>query len=122
MNIYVGNIAHAATEDQLRQLFEQYGEVTSVKLVKDKFTGSSRGFGFVEMGTEKDGDAAIAALDNNEFMGRTLRVNKARPREERPRTSGGGGERRYSGGGGGGGGRSFGGDRFGGDRGGSSRY
>lgn len=115
MNIYVGNIAHAATEDQLRQLFEQYGEVTSVKLVKDKFTGSSRGFGFVEMATEKDGDAAIAALDNNEFMGRTLRVNKARPREERPRTNGGG-ERRYSGGG-----NRFGGDRFGGDRGGS-RY
>lgn len=93
MNIYVGNIARAVTEEQLRALFGQYGTVVSVKLIKDKFTGDARGFGFVEMSTEDEGQAAIGALDNNNFEGRTLRVNQARPREERPRDDRGGSSR-----------------------------
>ncbi len=85
-NLYVGNLPFSTTADDLRQAFEPYGAVTSAQVVSDRETGRSRGFGFVEMdsGTEE----AIAALDGKEFQGRTLRVNEARPREERPRSSG----------------------------------
>jgi RNA recognition motif-containing protein len=84
MNIYVGNLARTVTEEQLKTLFSQFGTVVSAKLIKDKFTGDVRGFAFVQMSTHDEGLAAIAALDNTPFEGRTLRVNEARPREERP--------------------------------------
>jgi RNA recognition motif-containing protein len=90
MNIYVGNIARAVTEEQLKALFARFGTVITVKLIKDKFTGEARGFGFVEMASAEEGQAAISALDNNNFEGRNLRVNEARPREERPREERGG--------------------------------
>jgi RNA recognition motif-containing protein len=81
--IYVGNLPFSATEDSLHELFSQYGQVDSVKLITDRDTGRPRGFGFVEMG---DGaGAAISALNETEFGGRNLKVNEARPREERPR-------------------------------------
>ncbi|WP_243310693.1 MULTISPECIES: RNA recognition motif domain-containing protein [Fundidesulfovibrio] len=82
-NIYVGNLPFSATEDQVRQLFETYGQVTSVKLINDRETGRPRGFGFVEM----DGDGAkqaIEALNGSDYGGRTMKVNEARPRERRP--------------------------------------
>lgn len=82
MNIYVGNIPYKSTEDDLGNLFAEYGDVTSVKIIKDKFTGRSKGFGFVEMADEAAGGAAVEALDGLEHMGRNLRVSKANPREE----------------------------------------
>ncbi|HZW60798.1 MAG TPA: RNA-binding protein [Candidatus Babeliales bacterium] len=82
-NIYVGNVASTVTEDQLRNLFAQYGHVLSVKVMKDKFTGEARGFAFVEMASSEEGQAAIAAINGNELNGQRLRVNEARPREER---------------------------------------
>jgi len=82
--IYVGNLPYRSGEDEVRDLFSQYGEVNSVKLITDRETGRPRGFGFVEM--EDEGALkAIEALDGKEFEGRTLRVNEARPRENRPR-------------------------------------
>lgn len=111
MNIYVGNLLRAAKEDEVRDLYSQYGDVTSVRIMVDKFTGQGRGFAFVEMGNDEQGRAAIEATNGLEFLGRTLRVSEARPREERSSN-----ERHQ-------GGRSFGGDRggsrggFGGDRG-----
>lgn len=80
--IYVGNLPFSCTPDQLRQLFSAYGEVVSATLVNDRQTGQPRGFGFVEMG-DQDALAAISALDQQSFGGRTLRVNEAQPREER---------------------------------------
>jgi RNA recognition motif-containing protein len=85
--IYVGNLPYTANEDEVRELFSQYGEVTSVSLVNDRETGRPRGFGFVEMPAD-DADAAIGALDGKDMGGRQLRVNEARPREPR-RDSGG---------------------------------
>jgi RNA recognition motif-containing protein len=85
--IYVGNLPYTANEDEVRELFSQYGEVTSVALVNDRETGRPRGFGFVEMPAD-DADAAIGALDGKDMGGRQLRVNEARPREPR-RDSGG---------------------------------
>lgn len=101
MNIYVGNLSFRATEEELRQAFSAYGQVTSATIIKDKFTGKSRGFGFVEMPDAKEGQAAIAGMNGQDLGGRTLTVNEARPREERS-----GGDRRGGGGGrrGGGGG------------------
>ena len=99
MNIYVGNLAHEATEDDLRQAFEAFGEVASAKIITDKFTGSHRGFGFVEMPNSPEAQSAINGLDGSELKGRSLKVNEARPRQDR----GGGGFNR----GGGGGGRRF---------------
>ena len=96
-NLYVGNLSYQTTSDDLREMFSQYGTVTSAQVVMDRETGRSRGFGFVEM--SDGGDAAIDALNGNDVQGRTLTVNEARPREER-RGGGGGGHR---GGGGGGG-------------------
>ncbi len=85
--IYVGNLPYTANEDEVRELFSQYGEVASVSLVNDRETGRPRGFGFVEMPAD-DADAAIGALDGKDMGGRQLRVNEARPREPR-RNSGG---------------------------------
>jgi len=96
-SIYVGNLPFTCSEDEVRQLFEQYGAVSSVKLVNDRETGRPRGFGFVEMDSP-DAETAIRALDGKDFKGRGLRVNEAQPRQPRgPRPGGGGG--------GGGGGR-----------------
>ncbi len=83
MKIYVGNLPHAVSEEELQKLFEQYGPVLSVKIIKDKFTGSPRGFGFVEMGSDNEANQAISELNSKEFEGRTLRVNEARPMEAR---------------------------------------
>jgi len=83
INIYVGNLPYRATEEDIRELFEQYGDVNRVSLISDKDSGRARGFGFVEMERE-GGNAAITALDGAEFQGRNLRINEARPREERP--------------------------------------
>ncbi|HWQ04356.1 MAG TPA: RNA-binding protein [Longilinea sp.] len=83
MNIYVGNLSYQASEDELRQTFEVYGEVVSVAIIKDKLTGQSRGFAFVEMGSDDAGRAAITGMNGKDFRGRALTVNEARPREER---------------------------------------
>jgi len=90
MPIYVGNLAYAATQEEVEAVFAEYGTVKRVQLPVDRETGRKRGFGFVEMETEEEEDAAIEALDGAEWMGRDLRVNKARPREERRSPSGGG--------------------------------
>jgi len=92
MNIYVSNLNYRVNEDELRQLFEQYGEVTSAKVVMDRETGRSRGFGFVEMTDDGDGRKAIDALNEYPMGGRDIRVSEARPRPE----GGGGGQRRDS--------------------------
>jgi RNA recognition motif-containing protein len=82
MNIYVGNLPHELTEEELRQTFETFGEVTSAKIITDKFSGVSRGFGFVEMPTKAEAQAAITGLNGTELKGETLNVNEARPRSE----------------------------------------
>ena len=102
MSIYVGNLSYQVTQDDLTHVFAEYGTVTRVQLPTDRETGRLRGFGFIEMKTEAEEDAAIEALDGAEWMGRDLKVNKARPKEE-----GGGGNR---GGGGGWGGNNRGGN------------
>ncbi len=84
MNIYVGNLSYDATDEGLRQAFEAYGEVVSVNIIRDKNTGRSRGFGFVEMASDEAGQAAIEGLNGSELSGRSLNVNMARPRTERP--------------------------------------
>ena len=94
MNIYVGNLSYNTTEESLRSAFEDFGQVSSVALIKDKVTGRSRGFGFVEMPSQSEAMAAIDAMNGAELDGRTLTVNEARPREDRP---GGGGGRRGGG-------------------------
>jgi RNA recognition motif-containing protein len=96
-NLYVGNLPFGTTDEDLTQLFGQYGQVVKVQVIKDRDTGRSRGFAFVEMG--EGAEAAIQATNGLEYQGRRLTVNEARPREERPRGGGGG----YGGGGGGGG-------------------
>ncbi|MCI0395085.1 MAG: RNA-binding protein [Chloroflexi bacterium] len=93
MRIYIGNLWQQTTESDLQEAFEAYGEVTSVTIIKDKFSGESRGFGFVEMPSETEGQAAIAGLNGSQLGGRTLTVNVARPREERPAGPRGGGDR-----------------------------
>jgi len=116
MNIYVGNLSWSMTDDDLSNLFTQYGSVTSAKILKDKMNGRSKGFGFVEMEDEEAAKTAIANLNETEVQGRKLIVNESQPRQEgdRPKRSfggGGGGGYKKSGGGGygGGGGRSGGG-------------
>ncbi len=99
MNIFVGNLSYRTDEQTLRQLFEAYGEVSSATVAQDRETGRSRGFGFVEMSDNAAATAAIEQLNGREVEGRTLAVNEARPREDRPRREGGGGG--YGGGGGG---------------------
>ena len=81
MNIYVGNLSYSSTENSLRNLFETYGAVTTTKIVTDKFTGSSRGFGFVEMPNNEEGQKAIDELNGKDFDGRKIVVNESRPRE-----------------------------------------
>ncbi len=103
--IYVGGLPYSATEQQLSDLFAAHGAVASARIITDKFTGQSRGFGFVEMSSDAEAQAAITALNGSEMGGRTLTVNEARPQE--PRAGGGGGGR----GGFGGGGRSGGGGK-----------
>jgi len=102
-NIFVGNLSFNTGEDELRQLFEAYGQVDRVSIMTDRETGRSRGFGFVEMTNEEEGEKAIAALNGSQIGGRKLNVNEARPKTDRP--SGGGRERGGHGGGGGGRGR-----------------
>ncbi|MDP9253601.1 MAG: RNA-binding protein [Verrucomicrobiota bacterium] len=85
MKLYVGNLSFETTENDLQDLFEQHGKVSEVALVMDRATGRSRGFAFVTMGDTTEGNAAMAALNGKEVGGRTLTVNEARPREERPR-------------------------------------
>ncbi len=102
MNIYVSGLSFKLNDADLRQLFEAYGEVSSAKIIMDKFTGRSRGFGFVEMNDE-EGQKAIDALNETEVDGKVVGVSVARPREERPRGGGGGGNFNRGGGGGGGG-------------------
>jgi RNA recognition motif-containing protein len=91
MNIYVGNISRNATEADLKEAFEAHGAVASVAIIKDKLTGDSRGFGFVEMPNKDEAEKAIVALNGKDVKGRTLTVNEARPRTDRPRGGGGGG-------------------------------
>ncbi|MEO8893568.1 MAG: RNA-binding protein [Coleofasciculaceae cyanobacterium] len=91
MSIYVGNLSYDVTQDDLNQVFAEYGAVKRVQLPTDRETGRLRGFAFVEMGTEAEESAAIEALDGAEWMGRDLKVNKAKPREERRPGGGGGG-------------------------------
>ncbi|PSB26150.1 RNA recognition motif domain-containing protein [Stenomitos frigidus] len=88
MSIYVGNLSYEVTQDDLNKAFAEYGEVKRVQLPTDRETGRLRGFAFVEMGTESEESAAIEALDGAEWMGRDLKVNKARPREERGSSGG----------------------------------
>jgi len=82
MNIYVGNLSFDATEDEVRELFAAFGQVTSVSLIKDKFTGRPRGFGFVEMATDGEAQKAIAELNGKDYKGRSMTINQARPRED----------------------------------------
>jgi len=84
VNIYVGNLSYQASDDDLREAFEQFGQVSSAQVIKDKFTGRSRGFGFVEMPSADEGQKAIEGVNNQEIAGRAVRVNEARPREDRP--------------------------------------
>jgi hypothetical protein len=98
-NIYVGNLPYTTTSDDLVELFRSFGTVTSGQVLFDKFSGRSRGFGFIEMESDDEAQAAIDGLNGSPYGGRSLTVNEAKPREERPRGGGGGG---YGGGGGGG--------------------
>lgn len=82
MNIYVGNLSYDATEDDVRSAFEDFGAVESVKIIMDRYTGRSKGFGFVEMTNDSEAKTAISELNDKEFKGRNLRVNEARPRAE----------------------------------------
>jgi cold-inducible RNA-binding protein len=103
MNIYVGNVAPAATDNEIRAIFEEFGEVTSAKLIKDRFSNEPRGFGFVEMPAKNEAINAINGANGRELHGQQITVNEARPKTESNR--GGGGNRGGYGGGGGGGGR-----------------
>src|ERR1700712_5420852 len=111
--LYVGNLAYSVRDEDLQQAFAQFGTVTSAKVMMDRDTGRSKGFGFVEMGSDPEAQAAISGMNGQALDGRALVVNEARPREERPGGFGGGGGGRPGGGGGGygggGGGRSGGG-------------
>ena len=119
MNIYVGNLSWQMTDEDLRTLFEQYGSVTSAKIVKDKVSGRSKGFGFVEMPEESEAQNALSSLYESEVLGRKIIVNEAQPK---PQGGGGGGfKKRNFGGGGGGGGYKKGGFNRGGGGGGYNR-
>lgn len=91
MNIYVGNLSYRTTEDELRRAFEAYGAVSSASIIKDRDSGQSKGFGFVEMPSDAEAQAAINALNDKEVGGRRLKVNQARPREDGGGNRGGGG-------------------------------
>ena len=113
-NIYVGNLPTEATEDELKQAFARFGQVTTVSIIRDKFTRQPRGFGFVEMSNKEEAKAAIAGLNGQPMHGKSLNVKEARPRTEGGGGGGGGGRGFGGGGGGGGGGRGFGGGGGGG--------
>ena len=95
MNIYVGNLSYEATEEDLRQAFETFGEVESVKIIKDKYTNRSKGFGFIEMPDNANAHSAINDLNGTELKGRTVKVNKARPARTGRRGGSQGGRRRF---------------------------
>ena len=95
MNIYVGNLPYSVAEEDLREIFEEYGEVASVKIISDKLTGRSKGFGFVEMDDDQEAQKAIEELNNADLSGRNIKVNESRPRSNDSR---GGGNRRGGGG------------------------
>ena len=95
MNIYVGNLSREVTEVELREAFSAYGEVTTASVIKDKFSGESRGFGFVEMPNREEAMKAISSQNGKSLKGRSVSVNEARPRTDRPRTGGYGGGNRY---------------------------
>ena len=97
MNIYVGNLARGVNETDLREVFQAFGEVSTTSIIKDKFSGESRGFGFVEMPNKDEAEKAISMLNGKDLKGRALKVNEAKPRTDRPRSGGGG----FGGGGGG---------------------
>ena len=120
--LYVGNLAYSVRDDSLQQAFAQFGTVTSAKVMMDRDTGRSKGFGFVEMGSDAEAQAAINGMNGQALEGRAIVVNEARPREDRPGGGGGGGG--YGGGGGGrsGGGGGYGGGGGGGGGGGRSPY
>ncbi|NQV38706.1 MAG: RNA-binding protein [Candidatus Marinimicrobia bacterium] len=84
MNLYVGNLSYDLSEDDLKNAFGEHGEVTSAKIISDRMTGRSKGFGFVEMTNDEEGRSALEALNDVELKGRSLKVSEARPREERP--------------------------------------
>ncbi len=90
MNIYVGNLSFDVTEDELREFFAEFGEVSSVNIITDRYTGKSKGFGFVEMPTQAEAEASIKELNESSLKGRDIIVNQARPRTEKPR-----GKQRY---------------------------
>ena len=125
MKLYIGNLSFQTSSDDLQQLFAQVGTVESASVVEDRETGRSRGFGFVEMATNEEGQAAIEQYNGKDFQGRNLTVNEARPREDRGGGGGGGrggyGGSRGSGGGGGGGRGGYGGGSSGGGGGGGNR-
>jgi len=102
MNIYVSNLSFNVQDEDLKEFFAEYGEVTSAKVITDKFTGRSRGFGFVEMSDDAAAQKAIQELDGATVEGRAIKVSEAKPREARPSNGGGGAPRRNLGGGGGG--------------------
>ena len=116
MNIYVGNMTFDVSEDDLRGAFEQFGEITEIRLIMDKFSGKSKGFGFIEMPSKAEAEKAIEEMNGKEFMGRALNVNEAKPKVDRGGRGGRGGGGRGGGGRGGGFGGGYGG---GGRRGGS---
>ena len=98
MNIFVGNLAFSTTDHDLRQLFEPYGAVDEIRVIMDRETGRSKGFGFVEMSSSDEAQSAITMFHGKDFSGRPLTVNLARPREDRPGGGGGGGFRNSGGG------------------------
>lgn len=116
MNIYVGNLSFNTTEDELRKAFEEFGEISSARILSDKFSGQPRGFGFVEMPNSAEAQTAIKTLNGKNLLGQPLTVNEARPRADRGRSGGRGGS------GGGGAGAGAGGGRGRGGFGGRSRY
>jgi RNA recognition motif-containing protein len=95
MNIYVGNMSYNVTEEDLKQAFKSFGEVESVRIIRDMYSGRSKGFGFVEMPGKSEAQSAIESLNGKELMGRTVKVNEARPRSEGRRGERGGGGRRF---------------------------
>jgi RNA recognition motif-containing protein len=107
MNIYVGNLSFSTTEEMMRQAFEAFGQVSSANIIKDKYSGQPRGFGFVEMPNQPEAQAAIENLNGKELAGQAINVSEARPRKDQPRSGGQGGNR---------------GGRTGGFRGGRNRY
>lgn len=127
MNIFVANIERKVTDEQLQELFQQYGEIASLKLIRDRDTGVSKGYAFVEMSNDDEAQKAIDALNEFDLEGRALAVNEARPKTEYKKSGGGGGGYKgggggYKGGGGGGGGYNKGGYGGGGDSGYKKRY